>query len=96
MGEVAEVLRATLERLGPNGENWASDGPGRGETACVLLTLTGCAIRRHATYASAYYLVAGEIGTDDIPGWNDNPNTTWEDVALVLKRALARAEDEGL
>lgn len=98
----SEALRAALDLLGPNGERWVQRGAA-GPDYCA-----GLAVREAARDARGSWTLIHEslhllIAEADLTGggvaplfvWNDDPHTTWEDVHLTFKRAIAAAEETG-
>lgn len=92
----ADVIRGALDLI-PDEDHWYR-GPNtqaRNRT-CVLLAMSATA-ESNESYFAAMRLVADEAGVTNwasgIPAWNDDPHTSFEDMRLVLKRALWRAEE---
>lgn len=96
----SDVLRGALDRLGPTGERWAGDWSNP-KSECMYVALHAAGKDDFQAFMRAWRLVADECNDhSDLPRhlsvieFNDDPKTTFSDVALTFKRALARAEDE--
>ena len=105
---VVDVLRRAMERITPEG-TWiqrqarrdANPAIGRPTGYCaggVINYTVGSLIlpgdmRNDYLRSRAFYALEQAIGIRDIPGWNDDPSRTHEDVLLAFKRAIEIAED---
>ena len=99
----ADVIRDTLEYFGPNGEHWCEEGANSGAgddlKLCLAMGLargakwTGGSFRINP-WARAINTCRAEVGCP-LADFNDDPHTTWLNIKLVLKRALARLEETG-
>lgn len=94
MSELAEGLRATLERL-DGGRRWCKGVFWSGDRWCLLGALT-------PPRMEAWQAIVG-VACEQFPErflgvsitrFNDHPDTTWADVELVLEKAIAVAEEE--
>ena len=105
----SQVLRKALAQFGEEGERWSqgdgtfADFRPTNEDPCAWLALNeatrGIGWSDECAVAS---ILAAELGVQSndyfiiapqIVEWNDDPHTTFEDVRLVFKRAIARAEE---
>ena len=97
----SEVIRGALSVLGESGENWHKGWfrNGDGDKFCVagaakIKVLNLQLASSDAAYDDFCIRITTEAERDSVAEWNDDPHTTFEDVRLVLKRALGRAEEQ--
>ncbi len=84
---INEALDRLLERLGPDGERWCSDGPGHGSFVCVVVALQHIGVGGGSVPSMALHYAAQTRGFANVPTFNDHPDTHWPDVVALIEEA---------
>lgn len=89
MKNASQILRDSLELLGPNGERWGQ-GASRRERGqmCPIDVLGSCAYKETTLLRRAIGLECGTYIAD----WNDSPSRHWPEVRQAFLKAIELAE----
>jgi hypothetical protein len=97
---VSEHLERALATFGPNGEHWTKGNGTLSPQRPFYCTLSAIA-KLYLHKDKDEYVVArikarkylgSALGNPKLADWNDNPNTTWNDVKALFEKAISLAK----
>jgi len=93
--KASEILKAGLERLGPNGEHWAGGGQKNNDIYCECMTTVLNNVGEDELEAlDVFKRIFSTDRLAPIWAWNDNPKRKFPEVKAKFLEAIALAENQ--